>query len=222
MAFIAKNIGSSLNGDPADSVTSFNVINTLGSTMLIGTNTVTVRRLGNYGHVSECSSAVAPVNGDAGFSQGCMYVLTTNNGVGNTVYFNGGTATSAVWTTSSASPAGSASINSTGTATAAQVATGRIVSTSAAPTTITFPTGTLLGAALGATAGTVYELYIDNTAGASTVTMAVGVNAILSAAAAAGAGAGFGLLTVPSGATGVAQFTLMFSSSTAYVITRTA
>lgn len=113
-------------------------------------------------------------------------------------------------------------INATGTATAAQVATGYITSTSAAPTTITLPTGTLLGAALGATKGFVHELYIDNTAGASTVTIAVATNGILSAAAAAGAGAGAGLLTVPAGVTGMAQFTLMFSSATAYTFTRTA
>lgn len=112
-------------------------------------------------------------------------------------------------------------INATATASAAQVASGYITSTSAAATTITLPTGTSLGAALGATKGTVHELYIDNTAGASTVTVAVAVNGILSAAAAA-VGASFGLLTVPSGVTGVARFTLMFTSATAYTFTRTA
>ena len=115
-----------------------------------------------------------------------------------------------------------AAINATATATAAEVATGYITSTSAAATTITLPTGTLLGAALGATAGTVLELYVDNTAGASTVTIAVATNGILSAAAAAGSGAGAGLLTVASGATGIGRFTIMFSSATAYVFTRTA
>jgi len=115
-----------------------------------------------------------------------------------------------------------AAINATATATATQVATGYITSTSAAATTITLPTGTLLGAALGATKGTVLDLYVDNTAGANTVTIAVATNGILSAAAAAGSGAGAGLLTVPSGVTGLARFTIMFSSATAYVFTRTA
>ena len=115
-----------------------------------------------------------------------------------------------------------AAINATATATAAEVATGYITSTSAAATTITLPTGTDLGAAIGATRGTVLELYVDNTAGASTVTMAVATNGILSAAAAAGSGAGAGLLTVASGATGIGRFTIMFSSATAYVFTRTA
>ena len=114
-----------------------------------------------------------------------------------------------------------AAINATATATAAQVATGYITSTSAAATTITLPTGTLLGAALGAAKGTVMDLYIDNTGGASTVTIAVATNGILSTAAADSA-ASFGDLTVASGVTGLARFTIMFSSATAYVFTRTA
>ena len=112
-------------------------------------------------------------------------------------------------------------INSSATATAAQVATGYITSTSAAGTVITLPTGTLLGTALSAVQGTAFDLYIDNTAGASTVTIAVAVNGILSTAAADTAGS-FGDLTVASGVTGVGRFTLMFSSATAYVFTRTA
>jgi hypothetical protein len=114
-----------------------------------------------------------------------------------------------------------AAINATATATAEQVATGYITSTSAAATTITLPTGTALGTAIGAVRGTVLELYVDNTAGASTVTMAVATNGILSSAAADTAGS-FGDLTIPVGATGLARFTIMFSSATAYVFTRTA
>ena len=114
-----------------------------------------------------------------------------------------------------------AAINATGTATAAEVATGYITSTSAAATTITLPTGTLLGAALGAARGTVYDLNIDNTAGANTVTIAVATNGVLSTAAVDTAGS-FGDLTVASGVTGLARFTLMFSSATAYAFTRTA
>ena len=112
-------------------------------------------------------------------------------------------------------------INATATATAAEVATGYITSTSASATAITLPTGTLLGAALGAARGTVFDLYIDNTAGASTVTIAVATNGILSSGAADTPGS-FGDLTIASGATGLARFTLMFSSATAYVFTRTA
>ena len=112
-------------------------------------------------------------------------------------------------------------INATATATAAQVASGYITSTSALATTITLPTGTDLGNAIGATQGTVLDLYIDNTAGSNAVTIAVNTNAILSTAAADSSGS-FGDLTVAAGATGLARYTLMFSSATAYVFTRTA
>jgi hypothetical protein len=112
-------------------------------------------------------------------------------------------------------------INATATATAAQVAAGYITSTSAAATTITLPTGTLLGAAVNATQGPVLDLFIDNTAGASTVTVAVATNGILSTAAVDTPGS-FGDLTIASGVTGLARYTIMFSSATAYVFTRTA
>lgn len=115
-----------------------------------------------------------------------------------------------------------AAINSTATATAAQIATGYITSTSGAATTITLPTGTLLGNYLNASQGDTLDLYIDNTGGANTVTIAVATNGILSAAAAAGSGAGAGLLTVPSGVTGIGCFRLMFSSATSYVFSRIA
>ena len=123
--------------------------------------------------------------------------------------------------TGSITHATTSAINATATATAAQVATGYITSTSAAATAITLPTGTLLGAALGAVQGTVFDLYIDNTAGASAVSIVAAVNGILSTAGVDTAGS-FGDLTVASGVTGLARFTLMFSSATAYVFTRTA
>lgn len=147
-----------------------------------------------------------------------------NLSVGGTLAVTGNTTFTGTATFTQASASGhatTAAINSTATATAAQVATGYITSTSAAPTTITLPTGTLLGAQLGATQGTVFRLYVDNTAGASTVTMAVATNGIKSDAANTTAGS-FGQLTVASGVTGVGEFTIMFSSATAYVFTRTA
>jgi len=116
-----------------------------------------------------------------------------------------------------------AAINATATATPAQVATGYITVTSATAVTITLPTGTDLGAAIAATKGTVLELYIDNTASTASgaVTVAVATNGILSSAAADTPGS-FGDLSIPVGATGLARFTIMFSSPTAYVFTRTA
>lgn len=137
---------------------------------------------------------------------------------GSTVMFNGAASFNVA---NVSGHANKAAINSTGTATASQVATGYITSTSGAATTITLPTGTLLGAQLGATQGSVFRLYVDNTAGANTVTIAVATNGILSALAVANA-ASFGLLTVPSGVTGTAEFTLVFSSATAYTFSRTA
>ena len=118
-------------------------------------------------------------------------------------------------------PTSANAINVTGDATPAQVADGYITSTSAAPVTITLPTGTALGQFLNASRGTVLDLFIDNTAGASTVTVAVNTNAVLSSAAVDTAGS-FGDLTIASGATGIARYTLMFSSATAYTFTRTA
>jgi len=114
-------------------------------------------------------------------------------------------------------------IAATATLTAAQVATGYITVTSTTAVALTLPTGTLLGAALGAVKGTVFDLYIDNTASTSSgvVTMVVATNGILSTAATDTPGS-FGDLTVAIAAIGVARFTLMFSSATAYVFTRTA
>jgi hypothetical protein len=114
-----------------------------------------------------------------------------------------------------------AAINATATATADQVATGWITSTSAAATTITLPTGTLLGQRLAAKKGTVFNLFIDNTAGANTVTIAVATNGIVSESGTTTA-ASFGDLTVPSGVTGIGRYTIMFTSATAYAFTRTA
>jgi hypothetical protein len=110
------------------------------------------------------------------------------------------------------------------TLTAAQVATGYVKCASASAITLTLPTGTLLGAYLGAQQGDSFELIIDNTAGTSTgvVTIGVGTNAVLSAAAVAGSTANFGLITVPVGATGIGVFRILFASGTAYVFSRVA
>ena len=120
-------------------------------------------------------------------------------------------------------------VDATATLTAAEVAQGYISTTSAAAVTMTLPTGTLLGAALGATQGTIHELFIDNTAGADVVTVAVATNGVqssfdleITAATASVTPAAITPLTIPSGVTGTARFTLVFSSATAYTFTRTA
>jgi hypothetical protein len=148
-------------------------------------------------------------------------VTSTNGFVGAVTGDVTGNVTGNIAGTGVVTHATKAAINASATASAAQVATGYITTTSALATTITLPTGTLLGAALGAVQGTVFDLYVDNTAGANIVTMAVAVNGIVSDAGATTA-ASFGDLTIGSGATGLGRFTIMFSSPTAYVFTRTA
>lgn len=161
------------------------------------------------------------------FSGGSL-TLPTSQALTSPVVTGGLTVTGAITATTANSVVNSiivkdtpVAVNVTATLTAAQVLTGYITSTSAAAVTMTLPTGTLLGAALGAAQGTIFDLTIDNTAGANTVTVAVAVNGILSAAAVANAGSQ-GLLTIPSGVTGQACFRLMFSSATAYTFTRIA
>lgn len=122
-----------------------------------------------------------------------------------------------------------AAINATATATAAQIATGYITCTSAAATTITMPTGTLLGAQLQAQRGDTFEFWVDNTAGANTVTLAVGTNAVQSdwnnqvtVATASVTPAAITPLTVASGVSGIARFLISFASATAYTFSRVA
>jgi hypothetical protein len=111
------------------------------------------------------------------------------------------------------------------------VASGYITSTSAGATTITLPTAATMSVQLGAVAGQEYSFIVNNTAGASNVTIALGTGGTLSDAATIAASAvAFGRLVVAAGATGMAKFTLMFSggdgvspaSATAYTLTRTA
>lgn len=115
-----------------------------------------------------------------------------------------------------------AAINSTATASAAQVASGYITSTSGAATTITLPTSTAIAAQIGATAGTVFDLYIDNTAGANTVTITPDASQVKSQVAqvATYGVPTFGLFTVASGTTGLGCFRLVFSSANAASIAR--
>ena len=119
-------------------------------------------------------------------------------------------------------------INSTNTITAAQILSGYITSTSAAGTTLTMPTGTLLGQAIpGVARGTTLEFIVDNTAGASTITMAVGTNAVqsdwdnqITNATASVTPAAITPLTIASGVSGIATFKIVFASATAYVFSR--
>jgi len=117
------------------------------------------------------------------------------------------------WITSTILGSVTAAINSTNTATAAQLAGGTITSTSAAATTITLPTATLMATQIGAVQGTTFEFTIDNSAGANTVTVALGSGmtqlSIIT---------GSNTLTIASGSVGV--FRLYFSSTTAAYFSR--
>lgn len=125
----------------------------------------------------------------------------------------------------------SAPINATATATADQIATGYITTVSTSAVTITLPTGTLLGARLGAQRGTIFNCVFDNTGSSSSgiVTIAVGTNNIqstmdleITAASASVTPATITPLTIPVGVTGMSRLTFLFSSPTACTFTRTA
>jgi hypothetical protein len=114
--------------------------------------------------------------------------------------------------------ANTAAVNATATISAAELAKGYVTSTSAAATTITLPTATLLGTQLGATKGTVFTFYVDNTAGANTVTVAVGVGIVTQSVLTGGE-----TLTIANSATeGIGTFQIVFSSATAAVLSRIA
>lgn len=140
------------------------------------------------------------------------------NATGTTNSFTGTTTFGNPVITGAAAPI---AVNATSTLTGAQAASGYITSTSGSATIIGFPTGTDLATALSATQGTTFDMFVDNTAGANTVTMRANTGAILSDAANTTA-ASFGQLTVAAGTRGIGRFTFVFATSTSYVITRTA
>ena len=71
---------------------------------------------------------------------------------------------------------------------------------------------------MGATKGTVFTFYVDNTAGANTVTVAVGVGIVTQSVLTGGE-----TLTIANSATeGIGTFQIVFSSATAAVLSRIA
>jgi hypothetical protein len=106
-------------------------------------------------------------------------------------------------------------INTTATVTAAQLAGGLLTSTSAAAVTMTLPTATQLATQLGAVQGTIFDFVVDNSAGANTVTVAVGSGIVASTFPSSNT------LTVGASATtGTATFRITFISATAATLTR--
>jgi hypothetical protein len=108
----------------------------------------------------------------------------------------------------------SSAINATATATAPQIAGGIITANTAITNTITLPTATLLGVALGAVRGTVFEFTVDNSTSAGSTVLAVGTGITAASAITGGTN-----LTMAPGAVGT--FKVVFYSTTAAVIART-
>lgn len=106
-----------------------------------------------------------------------------------------------------------AAINSSATATAAQVGGGTLTSTSAALTTITLPTATLLATQVGAIQGTHFDFAVDNSAGANIVTVALGAGTTQLSII-----TGSNTLTIAAGSVGM--FRYYFSSTTAAYFSR--
>lgn len=140
---------------------------------------------------------------------------TFSGNIGGTISFTGGITTTNYLRTANGitQKVTTTAINTSATVTAAQLAGGGLSSTSAAAVTMTLPTATAMGTQLSATENTMYQFSVDNTAGANTVTLAVG-----SGMTAVSALTGGTTLTVPAGQSGT--FLLTFSSATVCQISR--
>ncbi len=106
-------------------------------------------------------------------------------------------------------------INTTATVTAAQLAGGLLTTTSASAVTMTLPTATQLATQLGAVQGTIFDFVVDNSAGANTVTVAVGSGIVASTFPSSNT-----LTLGASATTGTAVFRITFISATAATLTR--
>ncbi len=112
-------------------------------------------------------------------------------------------------------------VNTSATVTAANVLAGLFTSTSGAAVTLTLPTATALGTAGTLVQGTSVDFVVDNTAGANTVTVAVGSGIVAAKQTSSGDTAVDPLLTVAASSTvGIGVFRLVFSSATAAVLFR--
>jgi hypothetical protein len=101
-------------------------------------------------------------------------------------------------------------MNSTGNISAANMLAGVITSTSAAATTLTTPTATAIAAQIpGCAQGTAFDLIIDNSAGASTVTLALDASITVVNPAIITGGATLTLATLTTG-----KFSFYFTSGT--------
>jgi hypothetical protein len=102
-------------------------------------------------------------------------------------------------------------INTTATATAADIITGYIASTTAAAVNITLPTATDISTALGSSVGqgTSFEFSVENTGGSNSVTLVAGTGITVHAPIISGTD---NLIITPTNAIG--RFRLVFTSTT--------
>ena len=108
-----------------------------------------------------------------------------------------------------------AAINATATATADNIISGYITSTSAAVTIITLPTATAIATALGTVSrGTQLEFTVDNVSGAQTVTIVLGTGITAIAPVITGTN------TLTVSIANIGRFRLVFTSATAAKIIR--
>lgn len=119
------------------------------------------------------------------------------------------------WVNVSSSAATSFAMPASATISAANLAKKYIVTSSAAPTTITLDTVVNIGVQIGALSGSELSFTVDNTAGASVVTIAGGAGLT----AGSGALTGSNTLTIPAGQ--FAKFSIIFTTPTAALIYRT-
>lgn len=114
-----------------------------------------------------------------------------------------------------------AALNSTGTITAAMINNGGISSTSVAGVTATIDSIANLVTQLGAVAGTFVDFVVDNTPGASTVTVALPSGMVVAKQTSSGDTAVDQLLTVAASSTiGAGMFRIYFQSTSAAIIYR--
>ncbi len=108
-------------------------------------------------------------------------------------------------------------INTTATATAADIITGYIASTTAAAVNITLPTATDISTALGSSVGqgTSFEFSVENTGGSNSVTLVAGTGITVHAPIISGTD---NLIITPTNAIG--RFRLVFTSTSAAKIFR--
>lgn len=160
------------------------------------------------------------------FGYGTIIMIKGDNtrfklGGGNTISFdtppviNAKTFANSPWFNTPAQLSQAFAAPATATLTAAQLAARYIVTTSAAATSLTLPTATLLAAQVGAIQGSVFEFTIDNSGGVNIVTVVVNTGIVAGTPALTGGAT----LTVPAGQFGV--FKIIFKSATTALIYRT-